>query len=104
MKSHPRLHLFLVSGLAFTSLWSLASARFEPAPIEPERMTSVVENNTGGFVLYQPFNDADGQISGEPFSKNGKLYPVTTVRWAPVGFLRVEEGENEGELIEHWYL
>jgi len=108
MKFLPRLHLFLASGLALTSLWSVAPAPIELAPIESAPLellpVSAVETSTGGFILYQPFNDADGQISGEPFEKNDKLYPVTTVRWTAVGFLRVEEGEEEAELREHWYL
>jgi hypothetical protein len=104
MKSNPRLHLLLASGLALTSLWSVAPAPLAPSPFELARRASAVENETGGFVLYQPFNHADGQVPLDPFPKNGKQYSVTTVRWVAVGFLRVEEGDEEGQLSEHWFL
>jgi len=99
MKNLPRLHLVLAAGLAAITLWSSHSTPPEPSP-----RRALAENSTGGFILYQPFNDADGQFPGESFTKNSKQYPVTTVRWVAVGFLRVEDGESEGELVERWYL
>lgn len=107
MKSAPGWQLSLVVCVALASFWNRAAGPSEPESVSlsvSALRPAAVENATGGFILYQPFNDADGQIPGEPYSKNDKQYSVTTVRWAVVGFLRVEEGEEEGEIVEHWYL
>jgi hypothetical protein len=103
MKPASRIRL-LVSAAALTLLSSIAPAPARAPMIDAAWRPPVPENSVGGFVLYQPMNDADGQVSGNPYTHNGKSYSVTTVRWTPVGFLRVEENDAEDQYLERWYM
>lgn len=90
---------------ACLSLSTLVRPTSLPAPDPaPPRLSAPPEAEAGGFLLFQPFNHADGVVADGTHTHNGKTYTQTKVRWAPVGFLYIVESDEEGQRLEHWYL
>lgn len=101
--SHYLLPLSLALSLS-AALFGPRTAHLEPGSRPAFTAALPREVNPGGFVLYQPFNHADGQVADGTHTHGEKQYKQTIERWVAVGFLRVEEADADPSRLEYWYL
>ncbi|MEZ6015216.1 MAG: hypothetical protein R3F49_08890 [Planctomycetota bacterium] len=109
MARHISASAFVLSLAAFVSTWSPAPTPVgASAPESSATNIAIPEIDSGGYVLYQPFDGTDSQVDDGLYPKvpvgEARQYAQTIVRWTAVGFLRVEAVTTDGVRQEHWYL